>query len=355
MKKIVLLLFAALLLVPTVNAQVSRKKKTVTDIAREGNNKRLWLRSKADTNWRPTPGGLYEQVNDPAANAKKGKKADPIIVSGKQKVRESAYDTVWKFSSFNNKTFYYVNYDYNEFRPLKWMKDEDRQYGNFDPVMDYVSSAGRIPMHICAVYAINPSVTDPDERNALAESAQMEAVISLDYLRDIILEREMKNKISYKVAEVDYRYWKGEEYSYMEKPTDELIRLGLIVDFTSKKIDLFPSAAAGAKTYADMKFFPNDATIQPTYNATLDDLAEYLAAHDNLEVLLTGYSDNVGTEAYNRGLARQRAVEVRKALIKRGVPDFRIELVVKGEDDPIGDNNTYAGRLENNRVSIVLQ
>lgn len=355
-KNIFILCLAALFLIPASNVQAQyRKKKTTTEIAREGYNKRLWLRNKADTTWHPTPGGLYEQVTLPDAG-KKGKKTEPIIdASGKHKVRETAYDTVWKFTTFDAKKFYFVDYDYNCFRPLKWLKDDKRDWGNFGPVWNYLSSAGRIPMHICAVYAINPSIKDQDEHDELAAKGQMEALISLDYFRDIIIEKEMKNKISYKVSEVDWRYWKGDEYYNEEPRTDELIRVGLIVDFSSKKVDLLPSPAKDAQTFPAIKFFANDATIQDSYIPELDNIARYLKQESGLEVLLTGYCDNVGTETYNMGLSRQRAIEVKKALMRRGIDETRIEVIAKGEDDPAGDNNTLSGRMANNRVTVVIQ
>ena len=210
-------------------------------------------------------------------------------------------------------------------------------------------------MHMCAVFAINPAITDQELRDELVVKAQMEALISLDYFRDILIELEMKNKISYKVAEIDWRYWKDEDYYNEPQPEDELIRVGLICDFSSKKIDLLPSAAKNARSFAEIKFFSNDATIQPSYTAELDDLANYMKQEKNLEVLLVGYCDNVGTEAYNMGLSRQRAVEVKKALIKRGIQEHRIEVIAKGEDDPVGDNNTLSGRSANNRVTVTMQ
>jgi outer membrane protein OmpA-like peptidoglycan-associated protein len=354
-KHLLIVLLALLVTLPTgsLKAQYLKKKQT-TEIAREGNNKRLWLRSKADTNWHPTPGGLYEQVTLP--NTKKGKKVEPIIdEGGKHKVRESAYDTVWKFTAFDGKTFYFVDYDYNRFRQLKWLRDDQRDWGKFDPVMDYLRSAGRIPMHMCAIFAVNPSVTDQDERDELIAQAQMEAVISLDYFRDILIELEMKNKISYKVAEVDWRYWKDEEFYNEPQREEPLIRVGIVCDFSSKKIDLLPSAARNARSFAEIKFFANDATIQPSYTAELDDLANYLKQEKGLEVLLTGYCDNVGTEAYNMGLSRQRAVEIKKALMRRGIDEHRIEVIARGEDNPMGDNNTLSGRSANNRVTVTIQ
>ncbi len=358
MKRNVIISFLALLLlVPAGNVQAQyRKKKQTTDIIKEGTNKRLWLRSKSDTSWVPTEGGLYEQVTRPELSGKKGKKVDPIIdPNGKHKVRETAYDTVFKFAAFDAKRLYYVDYNYNDFRALKWLKDKDRNWGTFDPVMDHLTSAGRIPMQICAVFAVNPNVTDPDRRRELIHDAQMEAVISLDFLRDVFLELELRNKIAYQVAEIDWRYWKDEAYYNEPQPDDELIHVGLILGFSSKKADLFPSPAKDAPAFANIKFFPNDATIQESYLPEVENLAKTLKERDGLEVLLTGYSDNTGTESYNRGLAHQRCVEIKKALVLRGIEEHRIEIIAKGEEDPVADNSTYSGRLDNNRVTVKLQ
>lgn len=355
-KHIWIIMLAALFMVPVTNVQAQyRKKKETTDIIKEGNNKKLWLRNNADTNWTPTPGGLYEQVTLADAS-KKGKKTEPIIdQAGKHKVRQAAYDTVWKFTTFDAKKFYYVNFDYNKFRQIKWQKADKRDWGTFDPVMDYLSSAGRIPMHICAVFSVNPNITDQDERDELIARAQMEALISLDYFRDILMELEMKNKVSYKVAEIDWRYWRDEDYWHEPQPENSVIRVGLICDFSSKKVDLLPSAARAAQSFPEIKFLANDATVQKSYEAELNNIANYLKQETGLEVMLTGYCDNVGTEAYNMGLSRQRAVEVKKALMLRGIAEHRIEVIAKGEDDPVGDNNTLSGRTANNRVVVTIQ
>ena len=165
----------------------------------------------------------------------------------------------------------------------------------------------------------------------------------------------MKNKLQLNVAQVDYRYWQGTEYFTTEQSADQLIHVGVLLYFGTKKVNLFPSAAEGAKSFKDVKFFPNDATVVESWEPMLDSLAVYLQENERLEVLLRGYSDNSGTEAYNLGLSRQRAVEVKKRLTARGISDYRIEIEAKGTADPIGDNATYEGRIANNRVAIIIQ
>lgn len=280
------------------------------------------------------------------------KEVSPFI-EGKQKVRQLDYDSIWKFTSFDAKKVYYCNYDYTEFTTAT--QNRHPQWGNFSSVMNFLTTQGRTPARICAVYAVNPTIEDGKRRNALIEEAQEEALASLEAFKAWAVKEEMKNKFQFQVAQVDYRYWKGTEYFTTQQPSDELIHVGLIIYFGTKKINLFPSSAEGAQSFKDIKFFPNDATVVESYEPLLDSLASYILQNERLEVLLRGYSDNVGTNAYNTGLSRQRCVEIKKRLLSRGVPEHRIEIEAKGSDDPIGDNNTYEGRIANNRVQIVIQ
>lgn len=289
-----------------------------------------------------------------AQNNKKGNKEISPFIEGRKKVRKTDYDSIWKFTTFDAKSKYFCPIDYDSLPTI--IDNEMNEWGAFRPVINYLSKVSRSPMRICAIFAINPTIENEDERARLIEQARNDAYESLTEFKNWwVDEEERHNKFQLFVAQVDYRYWKGSEYFTTEQPSDDIIRVGLILYFGSKKIDLFPSSAEGAKTFNDVKFFPNDATIAESYNSYLDNLASYLKENDRLEVLLCGYSDNSGTDAYNKGLSRQRAVEIKKALVFRGIPDYRIEIEAHGSDNPIGDNNTYTGRIANNRVSVTIQ
>lgn len=283
---------------------------------------------------------------------KSAKVVNPFV-EGKQKVRKVDYDSIWKFTTFDAKKVYYCNFDYSTFPELS--DHRKPEWGSFTPVMNYLQNVPRSPMRICAVFAINPTVTDDSLREQLVAKGKEEALYSLEKFREWVQWREMKNKLQLSVAQVDYRYWQGTEYFTTEQPSDNLIHVGLILYFGTKKINLFPSAAEGAKSFKEVRFFPNDATVVESYEPMMDSLASYLIQNERLEVMLRGYSDNTGTDAYNLGLSRQRAVEIKKKLIARGVQDYRIEIEAKGSADPVGDNNTYEGRISNNRVTVTIQ
>ncbi len=288
-----------------------------------------------------------------AQSSKKTTKEVSPFIEGRQKVRQTDYDSVWKFTSFDGKKKYYLNYDYVQFLQLaeSWRPD----LGNFDVVMNYLIRNPRSPLRVCAIYAINPNVRDEEQREALKENARTEALESLEALQAYMKTKQMKTKLQPQVAQVDYRYWRGDAFFTEEVPADPLIRVGLILYFGTKKMSLFPNAMEGAPTFKAVKFFPNDATVQESWYSHLDEVAKYLKENDRAEVLLTGYTDDQGTAAYSKGLSRQRAVEVKKLLIARGVEEFRIEVEAMGTANPIGDNSTLEGRVANNRCTITLQ
>lgn len=288
-----------------------------------------------------------------AQNTKKGAKVQSPFIEGKQKVRKSDYDSIWKFTTFDAKKIYFCDFDYSTIPSLVEFRRPD--WGNFTPVLNYLTTVSRSPMRVCALFAVNPKIEDDILRQKLIEQGREEALEALRTYQQWATDEKMKNKLQLNVAQVDYRYWQGMEYFSTEQTTEPLIHVGLLLYFGTKKINMFPSAAEGAKNFTDVKFFPNDATVVESWEPMMDSLALYLKENDRLEVMLRGYSDNSGTEAYNIGLSRQRAVEVKKKLTSRGVSEYRIEIEAKGTADPIGDNNTYEGRIMNNRVSIIIQ
>lgn len=288
-----------------------------------------------------------------AQGSRKAVKEFNPFVEGKQKVRKSDYDSIWKFTTFDAKKIYFCDFDYGTFPIIT--QERHPEWGNFNPVMNYLETVTRTPLRICAVFAVNPNIEDDATRDQLVEQGRQEALESLKAFEDWVKWFLKSNKMQLSVAQVDYRYWQGNDYFTNEQPSDQLIHVGLLLYFGTKKINMFPSAADGAKSFNDVRFFPNDATVVESYEPVMDSIASYLLQNERLEVMLRGYSDNTGTDAYNVGLSRQRAVEIKKKLIARGVADYRIEIEAKGSADPVGDNSTYEGRVINNRVAIIMQ
>jgi len=101
-------------------------------------------------------------------------------------------------------------------------------------------------------------------------------------------------------------------------------------------------------------FDTGSATLRPESSAQLHDVAAILKAHPQANVKIGGYTDNVGTSTSNHALSQERADSVKTQLVKMGVDSSRLTTEGYGEEHPVGDNSTEAGRAQNRRISMLV-
>lgn len=70
------------------------------------------------------------------------------------------------------------------------------------------------------------------------------------------------------------------------------------------------------------------------------------------DIDVIGYTDSIGTVAYNQALSEQRAAAVKAYLISVGVNGGIIDAIGRGESDPVATNMYKDGRAKNRRVEI---
>ena len=102
----------------------------------------------------------------------------------------------------------------------------------------------------------------------------------------------------------------------------------------------------------DVLFDFDRSTIKPAAAQILDRLVVFMNENKNSRVALSGYTDNVGTEAYNMALSERRWTSVKDYVVKKGVEGDRVSGQGFGESKPIADNKTAEGRAKNRRVEI---
>ncbi len=73
-----------------------------------------------------------------------------------------------------------------------------------------------------------------------------------------------------------------------------------------------------------------------------------------VRVAVEGHTDDVGVEADNLRLSRERALEVARWLVEHGVDERRLEVHGYGPRRPKADNSTPEGRAENRRVEFSI-
>ncbi|MBG6233922.1 outer membrane protein OmpA-like peptidoglycan-associated protein [Pedobacter sp. CAN_A7] len=73
-------------------------------------------------------------------------------------------------------------------------------------------------------------------------------------------------------------------------------------------------------------------------------------------IIIYGYTDSIGTAKENKALALKRANSVKEWLIASGnINQDRITIEAVGETNPISNNVTSKGRIENRKVDIVIR
>jgi outer membrane protein OmpA-like peptidoglycan-associated protein len=106
---------------------------------------------------------------------------------------------------------------------------------------------------------------------------------------------------------------------------------------------------------ADVSFATNQASIDPRFYATLDDVAAVLNRYDQSIVDIIGHADSDGAEDYNLDLSRRRASSVAQYLVNRNVLPDRLYVDGRGESAPIASNATAEGKAMNRRVEILIR
>lgn len=102
-----------------------------------------------------------------------------------------------------------------------------------------------------------------------------------------------------------------------------------------------------------INFDTGKATIKPDSLPIIDQIASMMKANPGLQLSVEGNTDNVGTPQSNQALSLARAQGVVSAVAGAGVAASRMTAVGHGQDSPVADNSTDAGRAQNRRVDLV--
>ncbi len=105
---------------------------------------------------------------------------------------------------------------------------------------------------------------------------------------------------------------------------------------------------------SEVSFAFDSANIKPAFRSTLDKVSDILERYSRSRINIMGYTDSVGSAAYNQGLSRRRAESVASYIESRSVQPPRVSTEGRGESDPRASNTTAAGRQLNRRVELLI-
>lgn len=107
-------------------------------------------------------------------------------------------------------------------------------------------------------------------------------------------------------------------------------------------------------TLGDVLFGVDQTRLTADGMRTVQKLASILEKYPERSVLIEGFTDSTGTDAYNQDLSERRATTVRSALQDMGVARERIGMRGYGEEYPVAANDTKQNRQLNRRVEIIV-
>lgn len=104
----------------------------------------------------------------------------------------------------------------------------------------------------------------------------------------------------------------------------------------------------------NITFDTNRRNLKSDFYDVLDSVAIVVKEYNKTTIVVAGYTDSVGSYAYNQKLSEDRARSVADFLVNKKINPVRIELVGFGEKNPVASNKTSKGRSLNRRVEITL-
>lgn len=105
----------------------------------------------------------------------------------------------------------------------------------------------------------------------------------------------------------------------------------------------------------DALFAFNSATLSAQGKQTLDELITAFKGVPVNSIAISGYTDSVGSDAYNQKLSEARARSVADYLSKHGFHASQEDAHGFGRASPVATNDTAEGRARNRRVEIIVR
>ena len=129
-----------------------------------------------------------------------------------------------------------------------------------------------------------------------------------------------------------------------EKNAQDLVALrGVVANLDDYKL----------QTSVAVPFAFNKYDLSTDAKTELDKLADEVKTGRKFFIAVEGYTDSIGTRAYNEALSRRRADRVVEYLVaKHDIPIYRIHMIGLGQERPVDEARSREARAKNRRVEV---
>lgn len=129
-----------------------------------------------------------------------------------------------------------------------------------------------------------------------------------------------------------------------------------IGEFDANLLDIkLEPVEVGITTVLGNIFFDfNEFTLQRKSLSELKEVYEFLRQNPNVQVEISGHTDNIGSAEYNMELSTKRAKSVYDFLIFKRIKPEQISYVGYGQDQPIAPNDNEENQSKNRRIEFKI-
>jgi outer membrane protein OmpA-like peptidoglycan-associated protein len=121
------------------------------------------------------------------------------------------------------------------------------------------------------------------------------------------------------------------------------------------KVELIPIASGEEFVFENVFFDFDSFELKQESLSSLRRLHRFLQENSKVSILITGHTDNLGSDEYNLKLSLQRAQSVQDYLVKEGVKLDRIKVAGKGFREPMLPNSNASNQAKNRRITVSVQ
>jgi outer membrane protein OmpA-like peptidoglycan-associated protein len=115
-----------------------------------------------------------------------------------------------------------------------------------------------------------------------------------------------------------------------------------------------PSAATQATMEAQIQFAFDKSDLTDSAKRVLDDKVALFRANPEMTIVMAGYTDVTGTDAYNMALGERRAQAAKDYIVADGIAASRVIIESRGERQQIANSAGVAGEAPNRRAIFRL-